>query len=237
MSTIENPDQYLADHYRRLYCKDKHDSPNKSRQAMAREMRDCMATQPLQPGRILELGSGPQALLKHLISFAKPLLKDVQYVTVDIAPIDISRLLVIKSLVENGIFDINKPLKSKVIHMQANGAHIPFADNAMGMLVSNMALDFMPPQTLTECARVLHPGGPALFNIHHPSMIADSSLLDAQPRVRAFWEYLKENHVLFENKDQIAHRLSQAGLTPQVIEEQADKHDVWWHVSATKMLH
>ncbi len=237
MSAIENPEAYLADHYHRLYCKDKHDSPDKSRQAMAREMRDRLISQPLQPRRILELGSGPQALLKQLISFAKPQLKDVQYVTVDIAPIDLSRLLVLKPLKENGMFDPNHPFAGNVLHMQANGAYIPFASNSMGMLVSNMALDFMPPQTLAECARVLHPSGSVLLNLHHPSMKVESSMMAARPSVQAFWEHLKENHVLFENTDQIADRLSQVGLTPQVIEEQSDQRDVWWHVSATKMLH
>lgn len=205
----------ITSFYSGLYRgQEKHDSPELSRLSMINRITQ-MFDNGLTPQVMLNIGSGRQSLEKqlHMTCHKKLWLYDLKTVTVDIADIPKHKLLVRQN------------------HIRSDALALPFADSSFGLVISNHAIDFLPPEAFEEARRILVDGGKAIFYFHHPSMIKGEP---KDPQVRKMWKYLKANKILFENPEQIRTKLSQARLTVEEVELNTDDEDKWWEVVAKK---
>ncbi len=114
------------------------------------------------PLRILDIGSGPQLLEKELFAKYPELTGKVSIITLDIASIQPTRL------------------ETKLPHIQADAAHLPFKKDSFDLVISNMALDFVAPkgnerrkQLFQEIYRILKSQGRLVATLHHPSLEID----------------------------------------------------------------
>ncbi len=223
-----NPTMHLGDFYRRLYSHEKHDSPDESRTSLVRRIRQLIQAGEITPRRILNIGSGPQALERQLLSKSQggePLRKEAQFVSLDLA--DIMPVKLLAQSIDN------------VRHIRANAVELPFKGGSFGLVVSNHAIDFAPQAAaFREAYRVLSEGGKAIFYLHHPSMIEQlpDDKKKNQKDVRIFWQYLRDNSILFANEKDIKSFLSEAGFVPLEISLKTDeaRADKWWEVVAEK---
>lgn len=220
--------QTLTDFYTWLYStNEKHDSPEKSRVMMIRRIYAC-----LQPGIIkpymLNIGSGPQSLEKQMRTARTKrdvdLLSQIKCFSLDISSIDVRKLLARNALNQH--------------HLRASALALPYKSQSIGLVVSNLAIDFIPrsdyDQPYRECKRVLTPGGTALFNFHHPSMIPDdlNSLSDSV--TKRYWTYLSQNSILFSSYADIHDCLvTRVGFNGVDIYLETDGKDQWWEVEAS----
>ena len=218
-----NPQKHLNNFYSRRYTSEKHDSPEESRTSMIRRIRNLILEGKIVPAEVLDIGSGPQSLEKQLFGFLHnggSLKKMVQVVSIDLANILPRRLLARK--IQN------------VQHVQGNAVKLPFADQSFGLVVSNHAIDFCPQEeAFREAYRVLNNGGKGIFYLHHPSMFEYPPLNE---EVVIFWQYLKDNHILFSNEQDIRTFLKRVGFISAEISLKTDKlkTDKWWEVVAEK---
>lgn len=209
----------LTGFYSNLYRGvEKHDSPEMSRINMVKRIGLVMS-QGIVPNTILNIGAGRQSLEKqvHTTYHNQPWYDDTFIATIDIADIQRNKLLAKKI--------------TNVAHTRASGLNLPFVENLFGLVVSNLAIDFLPHDAFEEAARVLAPDGQAIFQFHHPSLTEVSS--DHQ-QVGSFWEYLNKNKILFQNEDQIKTELSLRGFIVNQVGLDTDGRDKWWVVNATK---
>lgn len=101
----------------------------------------------------VDMGSGPQALELQALTTC-PGLSDWDMHTVDIANIPDYRLLA-------GSF-------GNVHHHCQTARNMSFlSDGLVGLAVSSMALDLMPPEAMDEVVRVMQLGGKFLVNLHY----------------------------------------------------------------------
>lgn len=220
MTSPEAAQSILLENYTNLYrSSEKHDSPDFSRLNMTHTIAElfCNST---SPKRILDIGSGRQALEKqfYITYHNQPWFKYLSITSLDFADIAGDKLLCDK--IEN------------VNHIRGNGLFLPFGDNTFDAVVSNLAIDLMPHKAFAEASRVLNPQGYAIFNFHHPSLL---DIMPTDDSVKlAYWKYLKENKILFENFDQIVQTLSEKGLRVEDVERDNDGTDRWWVVLARK---
>jgi ubiquinone/menaquinone biosynthesis C-methylase UbiE len=220
---MENIQKLLASHYSRLYSgKEKHDSPDLARTRMCNEIVRVIKDEPLPNNQILSIGSGRQALEKQLLVSRDPktleLLKNTEITTIDIANISKSKLLALK-------YGIN--------HVQANTLNLPFQNNTFGLIFSNLAIDFAPKEALKEAFRVLSPKGKVLFNFHHPILYTKNTQKSPE-EVKQFISYIKENRILYENKESIEYNLINSGFKHISVSLDTDGEDKWWMVRADK---
>ena len=214
-----NPVGVVARFYSRMYQREKSDSPDQSRVQLAKRIMPYMQ-QLGNDDYVLGLGSGTQLFEKQYLTTYTT---NAKIVTLDIAEIERRRLLAIKYGVE---------------HVVGDGSKLPFADNVFSFAVSNMALDFMPENAISELHRVLKPNAHALVGLHHPVLIPDDleKLLEdpvIKQNVRDvlnFWKYLKDNNILFTNPNEIRNRFEKHGFIVKRVRETHDEHDKWWEV-------
>jgi len=219
------PADVLISFYRKLYSREKHDSPDESRTSMVRRIKNLLLSGEIDPGKILNIGSGPQALEKQLLgngqeSNIREELSKHQFTTIDLADILSSKLLV-----KN---------KSNVNHARANCVALPFKDESFNLVVSNHAIDFCPQkEAFMEARRVLKNGGKGIFYLHHPSMLRD---IPNNEEIRTFWRYLRDNAILFSSPEEITEFLEQTGFKTGEVSIKSDKRkrDTWWEVEAEK---
>lgn len=107
---------------------------------------------------ILDIGSGRQYFISSLAMKTNYCLPDNPVITLDIAPIA-GRFL--------------NPRKN-VSHTRANAMYLPFGDEKIGLITSNMAIDYAddPEKVVAEMYRVLKPGGLAALTLMRPNMFA-----------------------------------------------------------------
>lgn len=214
----------LKNYYSTLYRGAiKHDSPDLTRIHTIRRIvgiiRDCGCN----PPNILDIGSGPQSLVKEFyIAYGKRKeYMDHSFFTMDVADIPREKLLMNKYGPSN--------------HTRGGALNLPYLNGSFGIVVSNMAIDFLPDEAYREVYRVLNPGGYAIFSFHHPYLL--TSDLDKNDEIKAeFYNYLREANKLFSCKGDIQVKLKSFGLSALEITEQADRHlsDKWWEVLARK---
>lgn len=216
-------------HYERDYKTDSEDSPDQTRRDVNRTIMQCIREARVHPLRILNIGSGPQLLERTLLqsytqSRDAELLKNIFFATSDLAHIDARKLKGQKH--------------ANVSHVEADATMLPFASNSFGMVVSNMAIDLMPRSAFSEAAAALAPGGIFTFTLHHPDMmrtiVARSKYADA----REFIEHGLENHMYFENADEIRTTLASYGLQVEEVREHQDQPPYtskWWYVKGVKV--
>jgi SAM-dependent methyltransferase len=219
-----DPDKHLKKFYTQLYAsQEKHDSPDESRNSIIRRIKEFILRGQVSPPRVLNIGSGPQAIEKQMLTRTQGALlkqKNIEFVTIDLADIASSDLL---------SRDIEK-----VKHVRANAVNLPFADQSFGLVVSNHAIDFCPQEeAFKEVHRVLNTRGKGIFYLHHPSMLKEMS---RNPEVKVFWQYLKNNSILFSTEEDIIKFLEKVGFTATEISLNSDemRTDTWWEVVAEK---
>lgn len=233
----------LDHHYTRAYRNTSinHDSPETSRVQMIRRIVDVLLND-MPNNRVLNVGSGPQMLERQLMRgfgvsgklirertglTTREFLEKFQYTTMDIATLPYNRLLARQY--------------ERVSHVQADALSLPFANNAFGLVVSNVAIDFIPrddyDQPYRETYRVTAPGGTNLYNFHHPEMIPGDIMSrdGSKSGVIAHWQYLVRNGVLFESEQQIEDCLGRVGFSDIEASVQTEGNEIWWQVSARKL--
>lgn len=221
-NTIDQSYSQLERFYATYYLNNKHDSPDDSRTSMARRIFVYLSKS--KRVNVLNIGSGPQALETQLLTRRDVYEKlCTRFYTVDFAPIRGYRLLARGSNLTR--------------HVRANGCQLPFVDNHFNLVVSNHAIDFMPPQALREACRVLSSKGHAIFYFHHSDLIPPNLDLDRvrlNPMIKMFWEFLRTNKILFESPDQIVERMALSGFKVEDISLNSDYLDKWWEVKLRK---
>lgn len=214
----------LGTHYTDLYRREKHDSPEAARISMIRRIKAALFDHP-QNRYVLDIASGPQSLERQLSKSFPPheqtYFEGTRFVTVDYAIIAQCKLL-------------GSRLKN-ITHIRCDAARsLPFKSDSFGLVVSNMGIDFLPREALGHASDVLTPGGKAIFHFHHPNMIPEDLTRVRNPRIKAFWTYLKERNVLFKSEVEIRASLKSVNLNVTEVAAQHDRYDTWWEVVARK---
>lgn len=217
----------------------RHDSPERSRTRMIRNLIDVLLTG-IPNNRVINIGSGPQ-ILEHQIMKGYAVsasaigrsagmergefLSQFTFITVDIADIRKRDLMALRL--------------PNVMHTQADALSLNFRDGTFGAVISNLCIDFIPRTDFdlpyTEAKRVLATDGTALFNFHHPAMIpADIMNRDPSSPAIAHWQYLTENGILFRDAASIRECLvDRVGFRGVAVSEQTEGSEIWWEVIAT----
>ncbi len=220
--------------YTDFYTRNKNDSPDESRFALARKL-DKYAAWFSKEDLVLDMGAGRQALERDYLSSRNPK-PEFKIVTLDIARVTNGQLLA-----------RNYP---QVRHVIQDGSSMEFDNDTFSLLVSNLALDFMPRTALKEAYRVLKPGRHALVNLHHPELIPEDldeeikrreilgyrhgRIYNKRMRTLQFWKYLRDNQILFTSPAEINQAFSSAGFGVECVKEASDREDKWWEVDLIK---
>ncbi len=219
-----NPEIFLRDFYKKLYLKEKHDSPDESRTSMVRRIKKLITEGKIFPNKVLNIGSGPQALEKQLLNRSQGggslRNNEIKFTSIDLAQIMANKLLSGKT--------------KNVSHVQGNVVNLPFQDKTFGLVVSNHAIDFCPQEeAFREASRVLNDNGKGIFYFHHPLMLRE---LSKNEEIRTFWQHLRDNSILFFSEEEIKTFLEKVGFVPLEISLKSDKYqdDTWWEVVAEK---
>ncbi len=210
--------------YTRYYVGEKQDSPNKSRVSLRRRLHKAAGNLDSN-ALVLDLGAGRQVFEREYIQAYGT--HGLRLVSLDLASIPHKNMLA----------------SSAAAHVKASGAALPFIDGAFDMVISSMAIDFIPPEAIRETQRVLKPGGKLLLNLHHPSLIPEK-LDDIAKRKRLsqrtkdvldFFKYLRDNNILLADIPVIRERFEGHGFEVERIAEANDRVDKWWEVDMRKM--
>ncbi len=225
-TTAFEPRKHLEKFYSNLYRGDANsDSPEQTKTSLlARSVSHIFSLR--EEDVIMDIGSGPQIIPRQLYkSYGPPKCK---IVTVDMADIPEHKLLM-----KN---------RSNVTHVKADGSRLPFGNETFSLAVSNMALDLMPKETISELYRVSKPDSRAFLNLHHPliipenldELLSDPRIKKGQKRALVFWQYLKRNNILFKNQTEIENAFVNAGFSIINIKEAGNSSDKWWEVDLVK---
>ena len=221
---MEDHQELLANHYSKKYRgREKHDSPDRSRTYICKEIIKIVNLQEIPNPNILDIGSGPQSLEKELLTFGnrkyRDMLKQFPITTLDIASIPKYK---------------NLASKMSVDHVQADAKFLPFEENSFGLVISNHSIDFIPNRdnAFKEVFRVLSNKGIIIFNFHHKDML--KSIKYTSGSVKEYWNYLIDNDLLFDSEEKIRKYLEEFGYKDINIEEKSDNNDKWWMICAKK---
>lgn len=220
-------------HYSAFYVNDNEDSPDRSRIYLLRRIKNCVGDFGKNDW-VLDIGAGKQVLEKEYITLRHGSPPPFNLITLDVAELRKYQLLA---------------TNYKIPHIKANGTELPFHDESFSLIVSSMALDFMPRDAITEVYRTLKPGRYALVTLHHRSLIPDDldelirnegilgrrrNYFRRDLRVYNFWRYLRDNNILFKDADQIKDVFGEAGFRVERVEEVKFHSDIWWEVGLFK---
>lgn len=131
---------------------------------------DCLPTEVKQRQslRLLDLGCGPGSQQALLFKSLTP--PTFSYFGLDLAPamVHTAQQMLAQHTNQTGL---NDGLSGQVI--QADGEALPFADNTVDLIYSNMAMQWFnrPDSALAECARVLTPNGYFLCSVVLPNSL------------------------------------------------------------------
>lgn len=231
--------------YDLLYQNDFEDSPEQSRVSIATRTYQALQLLP-KDALALDVGSGIQVtqnLYKKMFGMPAQRL-----ITMDFA----------EGEGENPEASFKKRLLAPEFeHVIANGKYMPFSDEAFSLLVSNMALDFMPVETLSEIHRILKPDAKVILNMHHPNLIPEDlnkqiskferkmehrrgskrPLRRAQIMRRAVLNQMKalrDEGILYDSAEKITGTFEPLGFSIDRLEEVSDGKEIWWEVEMTK---
>ena len=223
---MRNPETLsLRQKYAQHYEVNKAHSPQESVISLLQRSRHI--TEGLGAGDVvLDIGSGRQNLeITYKRMYGKP---DFTLLSMDFANLRRKQLLARDT--------------KNVHHIQADGTALPLRDNSISLVVSNMALDFMPKEAIGEIARVLKPGGNAYINLSYPALklenVPDLDALMASRKTTAskrnelqFWrDYLMNNDVLVSDTKSAADVYSRHGFTVQSMQEVPNRNYDWCEV-------
>ena len=159
-SSIKDLDQeaLLSGFYEKIYSLKKHDSPDESRTSLVQRIKKLINEGEIFPNRVLDIGSGPQALEKQLLSRSQGG-DSIRRGTSQFISVDLAKIMPVKLL---------SGKTKNVNHVQGNAINLPFKDKTFGLVVSNLAIDFCPQEeAFREAHRVLSDGGKGIFYLHH----------------------------------------------------------------------
>ncbi|MBI2049546.1 methyltransferase domain-containing protein [Candidatus Roizmanbacteria bacterium] len=215
------------------------DSPDESRASLIQRVHPFIEALP-EGMRVLDLGAGREIFEKEYEdTYVKP---KCEIVPLDIAEISKERLLT-----------------KDYPHIRATGRSLPFKKDSFGMVISNLAFDFMLPEALPELNRVIKPGGLIFLNLHHPSLLRydiDNELVQTLRKIghdrkfkrkvseklllkRAVLLYhrqLRDDKSLFESEGQIKSYFTNGGFDVLTVGTKSDLRDKWWEVDLVKKL-
>jgi len=214
----------LQEHYTKEYTdrREKNDSPDKSRVAIIRRIKDVLRTW-IPTNMVLDIGSWPQSVEREMFMNKKKIaeiLKLHNFITLDQAYIPVEALWASKK-------NIN------VTHIRWDAHQLPFWDEHFWLIYSNLAIDFCEKEAFLEAYRVLSYWWTALFNFHHPFTIPENPE-KIKDNTKIFWTYVKQKWHLFDSEDSIISFLDWIGfrdIKVRLIETIDDKR---WEVSAKK---
>lgn len=133
---------------------------------------------------ILDIGSGRQYFVSSLAMKTGYKLPENPIITLDVAPIAPRHL---------------SPQKN-VDHIQSDAMFLPFLNESIGLVASNMAIDYAsnPEKVIEEMYRVLRPGGVAAFTLMRPSMFAKNpdQFIDRLTTEREIQDYTITRHIV-----------------------------------------
>jgi SAM-dependent methyltransferase len=185
---------------------------------------------------ILDIGSGRQhfvSLLNGSPSFPAP---PNRFITLDITPIDA----------------VNLTKRPNVSHTRADATKLPFGDNTIGLIASNMAADYVQDRESfdKELFRVLKLDHSAILTLMRPSMFSENPehFIDKLESVRDIHDYLLtrfliDNRVLTNSETEIRQRFMKQGFevvdVVQRVQGGVDpiRHPMapsWWEVELKK---
>jgi len=210
------------------------DSPGKSRSSLIERVYPYISSL-RKDSLVLDLGAGRQIFEKEYEDkYGKP---ECDIITLDIAKIPKERLLA-----------------KDYQHVLATGRALPFKNETFAALISNMAFDFMLPETLTQLHRVIKQGAWIFLNLHHPSLTdydidTEIARLNRQMKykknikpqkilqlaVYQYHKHLRDNRLLFETEDQIRKVFGIGGFEVKGIEIKSDQNNKWWEVDLRKL--
>lgn len=191
----------LQEFYSYWYRREKQHSPDVSQISLRRRAQPYI--QSMGTGSIvLNIGAGRQVFEKlYTMLFREP---PCAMVTLDLATLENRQL-------------IAKP-GGNIHHVQADGNRLPFNNCAIDLVISNMALDFMSEDAISEVARVIKPNGRVFTNLCFPALDLNNAPTISElhnlkrlgwhmSRLRKhefnfFRQYLAKNKVLFNSPTQ-----------------------------------
>lgn len=108
----------------------------------------------LAPKRILDIGCGTGYVTRQLTE---------RYKKADVVALDLAEPMVCTTRAAHGF---RLPWNGKRLHVCSDGASLPFAEGSFDLVVSNLAMQWVPEPMLMmqEMRRVLAPGGLILFS-------------------------------------------------------------------------
>jgi ubiquinone/menaquinone biosynthesis C-methylase UbiE len=154
----------------------------------------------------------------------------VNYITLDIAPIDAKKL---------------RMSRPNFMHVRAHAEMLPLKDDSFDLIVSNLAIDFAPRKALGHVAQALRrkspeypAGGTFCINLHHPSMMRAIIAGNTDEFVEQFINSglsasnSPDTVKFYESTDEIRSVFAQYGLAVESVEEVREErtNDAWWRV-------
>lgn len=219
------------------------DSPDLARHLMARHVLRLIAENIEIHGsaRVLDIGSGPRPVEKHMSRIAKrdigqrlELLvekKKVQMVSTDIARLHPSTLRVTSDLGKN--------------HATANSVNLPFRSGSFDIVFANMSFDMLGVDSadymsgLNEVSRVLHGEGIFVANLHHAELFtALSRRFGARSDAlleQAYFDHRTENP-FFASREHIHQVFGRSALGFQDAQLRTEGSEKWWEITALPTL-
>jgi len=161
-------------------------------------------------------------------------------ITVDNATIPRKRLLV------QGRQHKKTFIPPPVYHINADSVHLPFAHETFQIAISNMALDFMPRETIDELYRVMQPNAHIFLNLHHPDLIYGelskfeprfNELQPSQQETVLFWRYLVDQQMLYHSEDECLNVFQERGFQINHIRQNQEGYmtnDKWWEIDMVR---
>lgn len=152
------------------------DSPRDSRRQLIKDLILTIEQKLVTQDKlyILDIGAGKQILEKELSAHPS-------YTSIDQDKL----ILVTADIADLQGDDLLAP--NIASHTQLSGHQLPFKAGTFDIILSNMAIDFMPKSSFNELSRVLKPDGSVLINFHHPDLIkiAELDFPQLQQKVRS----------------------------------------------------
>ena len=216
---IHEDGKVMDDMYSNYYQRYTHHGPQESRDVLARRAKNDFIA--MQPGEwALDLGAGRQLLSRQMVHDSKREFKG-KIATLDIADLAQHQLLARGS--------------KRISHVRANGAVLPFPDDAFNIAFSHMGLELMPEKTIAELARVLKPEGRAFINVLDASIIEEKKSEEVKKRRRRFnrednnkkyWAYYgREGNIFLRPLPEIKSILEGNGFEVKTMKEVESRRD------------
>ena len=212
---------FLRSFYTDYYQSQVADSTNFQRKHMISSLKKAMNNSG-QGERVLDIGSGRQLMEAEYLTYMGGLQTTlpVDFHTIDIFQLD--------------SFVLCAEEHPQIQHYCSDACALTFSDACFNLIISNMAIDLLPPEALSEAYRVLIPGGRAFFNLHYNAPVfGDGDIMIPE---NYFWYYLRQYYNRpYLNKKNIRKDVELAGFqADRIILADYGSTGSFWKVDLTK---